>query len=111
MAGVLPLATIPRCLSQGARDSVIVALQPTPDANATRIFREKLTKGGVLNAAVTKVDRQPQNVWPAPSGRVLSDWQLTGLHQRIRHNGWAVAKMENRTSLASKSHGSRAVDQ
>lgn len=31
----------------------------------------------------------------------LFDWQLTGLHQRIRHNGWAVAKMESRTSLAS----------
>jgi len=42
-----------------------------------------------------------KNIWPAPSARVLFGWQLTGLHQHIRHSGKAVAKMESRTSRAS----------
>jgi hypothetical protein len=35
-----------------------------------------------------------------PRPQEFFDWQLTGLHQRIRHNGRAVAKMESRTFQA-----------
>jgi transposase len=37
---------------------------------------------------------------PRPQGDLFR-WQLTGLHQRIRHSGKAVAKMESRTTQAS----------
>lgn len=42
-----------------------------------------------------------RNVWPAPSARVLLKVALASLHQRIRSQGHALAKMEIRAPSSS----------
>ena len=46
-------------------------------------------------------ERLTKTYGPPRPQECLFGWQLTGLHQHIRHSGRAVAKMESRTSRAS----------
>ncbi|MFC4593011.1 hypothetical protein [Sphingobium tyrosinilyticum] len=62
----------------------------------TQVFKQTTLAGLVLWVMLT--------VWFVYLSKKMAlvfRWQLTGLHQRIRHSGGAVAKMESRTPQAS----------
>lgn len=69
-------------------------------ATAIRLGRRKAQTGS-LSRLLIQHGFTVKNVWPAPSAMGFIQVALIGLHQRIRHSGRAVAKMESRTFQAS----------
>jgi transposase len=74
-----------------------------------RIFAALAAKGGTPDQLMIDATppegapdgRETFKTYGPPRPQEFFAWQLTGLHQRIRHSGRAVAKMESRTPQAS----------
>jgi transposase len=108
--GANQLFTWRRPMSQGALTAATAGEEVVPAsdyrareaqvAELQRMLGKKTMENEILREAVSRA-AGPKTYGPPRPQECLSDRQLTGLHQRIRHSGKAVAKMEIRTLQAS----------
>ena len=92
---------------EGYRDIISLVIERQVDITLVELaefLRQDHDAAFAISTILRFLDRHAMTVktyGPPRLQGVLFRWQLTGLHQRIRHSGRAVAEMESRASQAS----------